>query len=109
MKTFRKDQFQGFLRTRNELEYNNQELKIKINQTRWDTEFINNSNEFILMCYKNKRYDIVNKILKDKEFKKAIKNYRPVNLHTKIIKKAQLLNLRIISMLVYKIWSTKIK
>ncbi|MFV0198753.1 glycosyltransferase [Empedobacter falsenii] len=108
MKTFRKDQFQGFLRTRNELEHNNQELKIKINQTRWDTEFINNSNEFILMCYKNKRYDIVKKILKDKEFKKAIKNYRPVNLHTKIIKKAQLLHLRFVSKLVYKVWSIKL-
>lgn len=109
MKTFRKDQFQGFLRTRKELKKNNKELQIKINYTKWDTEFINNTHEFILVAIVHNRWDIVNKVLNNKELKEAFKNYNPNSLHSKLIKIFMQMNLKPMVKLVYKIWSTKIK
>lgn len=108
MKSFREDQYKNFLKSRIQLINENKVLNFKIDNNKWDTNFINNTNEFILMCIKNKRYDIVNEILGDNEFNLAIRNYLPINLHTKIIKKAQLLHLRFVSKLVYKVWSIKL-
>jgi glycosyltransferase involved in cell wall biosynthesis len=109
MRTFREDQFQGYLRTRNELEVNNQELQIEINQTKWDTEFINNTHEFILLAIINNRWDSVKKVLNHEEFKKSFKNYQPNTLHSKLIKTFMQMNLKPMAQLVYKVWSTKIK
>lgn len=109
MKTFRENQFEGYLRTREELKKNNKELQIKINYTKWDTEFINNTHEFILVAIVHNRWDIVNKVLNNKELKEAFKNYNPNSLHSKLIKTFMQMNLKPMVKLIYKVWSTKIK
>lgn len=109
MKSFRADQYDGFLRTRNELLKANIYLNIEIDYNQWDTGFINNANEYILLAIKNNRWEIVSKILKDKTFNSCIKNYKSNNLHTSLIKTFQKYNFIIGSKLIYKLWSTKLK
>lgn len=108
MKSFRENQYNGFIKTREELLENNNELEFEIDYQKWDTEFINNTNEFILLAIKNNRWDLVNQILNDNTFNKCFKNYTVNNLHNRIIKKSQQNSLYIISKFIYKLWSTKI-
>lgn len=108
MKSFRENQFEGFLRTRRELEAANEILKLNINQVGWDTQFINNSNEFILLAIKNKRLDIVHEILKNKDYREALRNYKTINLHTKLIKFFNKFSFDFFTIQIYKLWSTKL-
>lgn len=108
MKTFRENQFENFLRTRNELLKNNRDLNININYAIWDSEFINNTNEFILMAIRNNRLDVVKKILKEEEFRKAMKNFEPLKTHTKLIKILINYKFNFSAYIVYYSWSKKI-
>ena len=107
MKSFRENQYQGFLRTRNELLTFNQKLKFEINYKKWDEDFINNANEYILLCIKNNRWDIVNTILKEPTFNNCWKSYIPLSLHIKLLKNTQYKNLYFLSKTIYRIWATR--
>lgn len=107
MKSFRANQFEGFLQTRAELLQHNKQLKLKVNTVKWDTEFINNTQEFIREAIKHKNYDLVNQILKNTEYKAAIKNAMADKLHTKLIKFFAVNKLNLLELSIYKIWAKK--
>lgn len=108
MKTFREKQYDDFSRTRTALLEQNKVLSFKIDYGVWDTEFVNNANEFILLAVKNTRMDIVRRVLQDKTFNKAMHNFIPTNLHTTLIKLCQKMRLNFLTIQIYKLWATKI-
>lgn len=108
MKSFRENQFDGFLKTREELLARNVVLKLIIKQKKWDTEFVENTNEFILMAIKNNRLDIVKRILKNKSFIAALKNYQPLKLHTRLIKFFSKISFDAATIKIFKLWSEKL-
>ncbi|MFW2137256.1 glycosyltransferase family 2 protein [Chryseobacterium sp. TY4] len=109
MKSFRENQYGGFLKTREELLKNNIELNFSINYKKWDSEFVNNTHEYLLLATINNRRDIVNKILHDKTYNDCLHNYSPVNLHTKLIKFFQKNGMISMTKILLKLWSTKVK
>lgn len=109
MKSFRENQFELFLKTKRELIENNNEFKFEINFKKFDKEFIDNCNEFILLAIKNKKKHVAYKVIKNEEFKKCFQNINVGNLHNKIIKKMLKYNLYYSTFLVYYLWSFKFK
>lgn len=108
MKSFRENQYDGFIRTRAELLEANKTLNIAIDYKKWDTEFVSHANEFILLAIKNNRWDVVSKVLSDKTFNECLLNYKPISLHTRLIKILQLNSLTLLSKTIYKLWASKI-
>jgi glycosyltransferase involved in cell wall biosynthesis len=109
MHSFRENQFEGFLDTRKNLLLNNLKLNIEINYLIFNEEFINNTNEFILLSIINSRKDIVFNILKNIEFLDAYSSIYPKTLHSKLIKFFLKYRLFTVSFILYKIWSSKIQ
>lgn len=109
MKTFRPDQFEGYLETRSSLLLHNKDLQLPIDYVRWNSEFINNTHEFILMAVKKKKWYLIRDILQNDEFNTAMKNYAPPSLHARFIKNAQLNQLYFFSKIIYQIWALRIR
>ena len=109
MKSFRENQYQGFLRTRKELLVLKQSLNFKVDYIKWDTDFVNHANEYILIGLKNKRTDIVKEVLNDATYVKALKNYIPNTLHAKLIKFFIVHKMKNCAITIFKIWSLKLK
>lgn len=109
MKTFRENEFDKFIEYRNELLYYNEDLHLPVDLHKWDIGLVDWSNEFILICIKNIRYDVVKKIITNKDFLHAYSTYNPVNIHTKLIKLFLKLRLNLLVVQIYTVWSLKFK
>ncbi|MCC8424854.1 glycosyltransferase family 2 protein [Mucilaginibacter sp. UR6-11] len=108
MKSFRDNQFDNYLLTRKELIENNATLKFDINYQVFDKEFIDHTNEFILLAIVNGKKHIVFEVLKNEEFLKAFNNIIPDRMHTKIIKELLKFRLYEFAFLLYKLWAKQL-
>lgn len=109
MKSFRDDQYEGFLRSRRELAEYNKKFNFVIDYRKWDNDFVNNANEYILLALHHGRKDIAKKVLQDDTLKGCFRNYQPNSLHTKIISFLMNMNLPFLALPVFKIWSKKLQ
>lgn len=109
MHSFRENQFEGFLKTRETLLESNKKLKIDFSYPAFNEEFVDNTNEYILLAILNNKKKIVFKILKNKEFLKAYASIIPITIHGKLIQKLLKYKLYFFAYIMYKLWATKIK
>jgi glycosyltransferase involved in cell wall biosynthesis len=109
MKTLRENQFDLFLKTREELLHqNNKVYQFTIDNKAFGKEFIENSNEFILFAILHHKKGLAQKTLRNKEFLKAYKNFEPDRFHTQLIKLALQLKQFAFAYTVYKVWSKRV-
>jgi glycosyltransferase involved in cell wall biosynthesis len=109
MKSFRENQFDLFLKTREELIQNNKTFQFEIDRKAFDKEFVENTNEFILFAILHQKNELVDKTLRNEEFLKAYQNFTSDKWHTRLIKLALGYKQRWIAKLIYKVWSKKVK
>ncbi len=111
MKTFRETQFDTFLKSRKKLVEENKYLECKIDWKQFNTRFIINCNEFILLSIKSKGYlkafKNVYTNMENIEYKKALQNTAINNSHMKLIKVFVKKELYIFTYLVFVLWSLK--
>ncbi|MGZ2371881.1 glycosyltransferase family 2 protein [Ancylomarina sp. YFZ004] len=112
IRTYRENQFEMFLKSREKLLLNNKELNCEINWNQFNTDFANNTNEFILLCIKKenvfKSYKKVRRIFNNEEFRKAERDNSINNLQTRLIKMFLNLKLYLFAYMIYYLWSSKI-
>lgn len=109
MKSLRENQFDLFLKTREELIQNNKTFDFEINHKAFDKEFIENTNEFILFALLQHKNELVNKTLKNREFLKAYQNFEADKWHTQLIKLALQFKQYALAKMVYRVWSKKVR
>jgi glycosyltransferase involved in cell wall biosynthesis len=112
MHTFRENQFDLFVKSREKLLFENEQLNCKIDWKSFDTEFIHNTNEYVLICIKKtsvfKSYKKVSAIFRNEKFKNALENVSINNLHNRLIKRFLKYKLNMPAYLIYYSWSLKI-
>lgn len=112
IRSYRENQFELFLKSRKKLLNENKQLNCTINWHTFNTEFINNINEFILLCISKtgffKSYKKVSAIFRNEEFVTALKIVSINNFHNRLIKKFLKFNLYMLAFLIYYFWSKKI-
>lgn len=112
MKSFRPNQFEMFLKTRNELEEQNKLFKFQFDRIKENKSFINNTNEYILQAIRYKgvfnSYGFVKKILNNSVFRIEYSKYTPDKVHIKFIRDMLKLRIYLIVFSIYYLWSKKI-
>lgn len=112
IRSYRENQFALYLKSREKLLWENNKLNCKIDWQCFNAEFINNTNEYILLCIKKlsffKSYKKVMQILKNNEFSNAIQNISLNKLHNRLIKMFLHYKLYMFVYLIYYSWSKKI-
>jgi glycosyltransferase involved in cell wall biosynthesis len=111
MNSFRENQFDYYLKSRQELKDNNVEFKFDLDSLNFGGDFYYNTNAYILLCIKKKgfynSYQKVRLILNNEEFKNVFLYFIPNRIHTKIIKKLLNLKLYLFVFFIYYVWSKK--
>lgn len=111
IRSYRENQFELFLKSREKLLSKNKILNCKVNWNTFNTEFVHNINEFILLCINKtgffKSYKKVSTIFRNEEFVKALENVSIYNLHNRLIKKFLKSKLYMPAFLIYYAWSKK--
>lgn len=107
MSSFRDNQFEMFVKTREELLKLNIEFRFDINYDLFDSSFIQETNSYILNLMKrekNKKYDKVRKILSNQSYRNAIENCNNVTKHIKLINWFVKKRIYVVAYMLFKIW-----
>ena len=111
MNTFRENQFDYYVNSLHELKNSNSEFNFDLERLNFGVDFLNNTNEYILLCIRKKGlfkgYKKVINIFDDKDFQEIFLKSSPSRIHTKIIQKLLICRIYIFAFLVYYIWSKK--
>ena len=113
IRSYRSNIYEMYLSNRKKILDENIELNLTVDWSGLNLRFVDDANEYILLCFKANgfvsSYRIVMEIFKNKVFQETYRFINPNRIHTKMIKKLMLLKAYFVIYCVYYIWSTKLR
>jgi glycosyltransferase involved in cell wall biosynthesis len=113
IRTYRNNVYEMYLSNRKKLLDENIELNLNVNWSVLNLRFVDDANEYILLCFKSNgflsSYSIVMKIIKNNILQETYKLIKPTRPHIKIIKLLMIVKAYFVIYCLYFIWSTKLK
>lgn len=113
MKAFRPNQYELFLKSKEELLRHNLELKFNVDWSLYNRKFIDNTNEYILLAIKKlgfvKGYPKSVNILRDREYQHSLSGITPGKLHMRLIKRLVSFRAYLLAYLVFYVWSQNLR